>query len=67
MSQFYISCDNEDDAKRCRESIIETQPITITGSTIDRMHFKSFTGVVQSIDDDASRGSGKRFRVTIRD
>jgi hypothetical protein len=67
MAQFYISHDSEDDAKRCRESVLSKQKILITGSTIDRQHFKSFEGVVQSMDEDASRGVGKRYKVTILD
>jgi hypothetical protein len=67
MSQFYISQDSESDADKCRDSIRRRVSILITASTIDRQHTKAFEGVVQSVDEDASRGPGKRYRVTILD
>jgi hypothetical protein len=65
--QFYISLDNEKDFLRCKNSMRTQLPITIVGLTLDGQQFRSFDGVIQSIDDDTQRGQGKRYRVVIRD
>jgi hypothetical protein len=66
MGQFYISNDNENDVRRCNESLRTTAPIVITGLTLEGLHLKAFQGIVQSIDGDPKRGWGKRYKVTIR-
>jgi hypothetical protein len=64
MPLFYISDDNENDARRCHESRREGVPITITGIGIDGKA-ATFTGVVQSVADDTARKPGRRYSVTI--
>ena len=66
IAQFYICRDNEIDAATCRDSMKNKFKISITGSTIDRQHTTWFEGIVQSVDEDARRGAGKRHKVNIR-
>jgi hypothetical protein len=66
IAQFYISRDNEADVATCRGSMKDKYKISITASTIDGQNIKWFEGIVQSIDEDATRGAGKRYKVTIR-
>jgi hypothetical protein len=66
VARFYISRDNEIDAATCRDSMKNKFKISITGSTIVWQHTKWFEGIVQSVDEDAMRGAGKRHKVTIR-
>jgi hypothetical protein len=66
MPQFYISNDNENDVRRCTESLTGRRPITITGLNLDGQ-VAAFTGVVQSVDLDAVRDKGRRYQVTILD
>jgi hypothetical protein len=64
MPQFYISNDNENDVRRCNESLAFRQLITITGLNMDGQ-VAAFTGVVQSVAQDAMRDKGRRYQVTI--
>ena len=66
MSQFYISNDNENDVRRCNESLTGRRSITITGLNMDGQ-VGAFTGVVQSVEHDATRDKGRHYRVTILD
>jgi hypothetical protein len=66
MAQFYISNDDPSDVQRCNESIASRRPITITGLNMDGQ-VAAFTGVVQSIEQDAMREQGRHYRVTILD
>jgi hypothetical protein len=66
MSQFYIRYDSEAEARRCHESRDARVSITIMGQTADGS-VNVFAGVVQSVEDDPTRGSGRRFCVTVRD
>jgi polysaccharide pyruvyl transferase WcaK-like protein len=63
MSQFYIA--SEPDADRCRRSQISRTVITISGLNL-KGKVQSFTGVVQSVDDDTKRHVQKRWRITMR-
>lgn len=64
MSQFYIA--NEADADRCRESQITQAVLTVSGLNL-KGKIQSFTGIVQSVDDDTKRHVQKRWRITMRD
>jgi hypothetical protein len=66
MSQFYIINDDENDIRRCNASRDDQMVIAITGVAIDG-HIKGFTGIVQSVEHDAIRDQGKRWRVTMHD
>jgi hypothetical protein len=66
MNQFYLRYDSEAEARRCHESRDARVPITIMGQTADGT-IKVFAGVVQSVEYDPARGSGRGFRVTMRD
>ena len=66
MSQFYISDDSEADVQRCKESRDSRTVITITGRTTDGF-IKAFTGIVQSVEHDAARSPGTRWRVISAD
>jgi hypothetical protein len=66
MSQFYIRFDSEAEARRCRESCDARVAITIMGQMADGTS-KVFAGVVQSVEYDPARDSGRRFRVTMHD
>jgi len=66
MSQFYISNDDENDVRRCNESLAFRQSITITGLNMNGQ-VAGFTGVVQSVAHDAKRDVGRRYKVTILD
>ena len=67
MPQFYISNDNENDVRRCNKSlVVSRRPITITGLNMDGQ-VTALTGVVQSVEHDAMRDKGRRYRVTILD
>jgi hypothetical protein len=66
VARFYISRDNEIDAVTCRDSMKNKFKISITGSTVNGQHTMWFEGIVQSVDEDARRGTGKRHKVTIR-
>ena len=64
MSQFYVA--SEPEADRCRGSQIGRTIITISGLNL-KGKVQSFTGVVQSVDDDTKRHVQKRWRITMRD
>jgi hypothetical protein len=66
MGQFYLRYDSAAEARRCHESCDARVPITVMGQTADGA-VKVFAGVVQSVDYDPTRESGRRFRVTMRD
>ena len=63
MSRFYIA--SEPDADRCRRSQISRTVITISGLNL-KGKVQSFTGVVQTVDDDTKRHVQKRWRITMR-
>jgi hypothetical protein len=63
-SEFYI--DNENDFRRCFESITDRKPITINGLT-DGNQIAAFTGTVQSIKNTTGIGDLlERWRIKIR-
>jgi hypothetical protein len=66
MPQFYISNDDENDVRRCNESRAFRQSITITGLNMNGQ-VAAFSGFVQSVEHDAKRDGGRRYRVTIID
>jgi hypothetical protein len=66
MPQLYISNDNENDVRRCNESLAGRRPITMTGLNMDGQ-VTALTGIVQSVEHDAMRDKGRRYRVTILD
>jgi len=66
MGQFYIRYDSEAEARRCHESCDARVPISVMGQTAEGV-IKVFAGVVQSVEYDPTRESGRRFRVTMRD
>lgn len=64
MSQFYVS--TEDDKRRCDESRNARMPITITGYVSDDS-YRSYTGVVQSVEDHGEGRGRYRWRITMRE
>jgi hypothetical protein len=64
MSVFYISYDDENDVRKCRESQQDGRPLTITGIDIYGK-LAAFTGVVVSVAHDEMRKPGRRYSVTI--
>ena len=64
MSLFYISHDDENDVRRCRESQQLGRPLTITGIDIYGK-VAAFTDVVASVAHDEMRKPGRRYSVTI--
>jgi len=66
MGQFFIRYDSEAEARRCQESCDARVPITVMGQTAEGA-IKVFAGIVQSVEYDPARDSGRRFCVTMRD
>jgi hypothetical protein len=64
MRQFYI--EDQDEAGRCHRSLDERAAITIVGTTMEGEDL-SFTGIVQSVDEDESRPRSRRWLVTMSD
>lgn len=62
MFQFYVSA--KDDARRCKMSLDEQMPITVTGTT-DGDNGRTFIGVVYSVDEDENRPPNMRWLVTM--
>jgi hypothetical protein len=64
MNICYLRDDNEIDAERCRISLREKSPITLL--TLDGAGYVvSLTGVVQSLQFDTNRASGRRWLAAI--
>lgn len=64
MRQFYI--DDQDEAGRCHRSLDEGTAITVRGTTKEG-EVLSFTGIVQSVDEDEARPRSQRWLVTMSD
>lgn len=62
MAQFFVK--DENDIRRCRESLASRMPITITVTIDDKI--KAFRGVVQSVEEDRNR-TPWRYRVTMKE
>jgi hypothetical protein len=67
LSVFYIKDDSEAELERCRDSLDDRAPVTITGGLGLDGRIATFTGFVQSIEYNEKRAVGTRWRVTMRD
>jgi hypothetical protein len=67
MAQFYITGTNLGfDLRRCNDSRDRRETITIVG-TNKRGELRTFTGIVQSVEDFCDAPLERRWRVTIPD
>jgi hypothetical protein len=62
MVRFYVN--TEKDAQRCRQALQAKIPMTVPGLT-DEGEPKIFTGMILSVEDNASSNPRKRWRVTM--
>jgi hypothetical protein len=67
MSQFFICLDNPHNVARCIESQKEETVITMAGAPADGGVVKIYTGIVQSVDHDSTRGWSRHWLVTLKD
>jgi hypothetical protein len=65
-TEFYISNDNANDGRRCKESRHNRKTVAISGRTAEGQ-IKMFIGIVHSIEYDSEREQGKQWRVTLCD
>jgi hypothetical protein len=66
LSVFHIRGDSESDLERCRDSLDDRAPITVTGLGIDG-RIATFASFVQSIEYNEKREAGSRWRVNMRE
>lgn len=66
MSQFYVS--DVASAGHCQHSLHDRKPITVSGIDVSDERMKTFTGLVQSVQDvENERSQGHRWLVTMLD
>ena len=63
---FYVSKDDENDVRRCKESRDDRKPIAITGLTSEGREVV-FAGVVQAVRHETKFEKGRWWRITMSD
>jgi hypothetical protein len=65
--QFYICMDNQYVVARCVQSRDEREVVTIAGVPLGGGVVRMFTGIVDAVDHDPTRGYSRQWLITMKE